>query len=270
MKRVVAQVLKLSIVLLTVVLCVTGYAKNTYALSISVPKEFPNKRVVKQEIEVEKVEEQTNEPVIEEVKQIEEVSPPQEVTPVVEQPIITGNMISIPNILQDHLMKDNDGTHFYLNHNLDGIYDGRGVPYIDYRTDFNTRKTIIYSHSSLDGNGPFQVLQNYHNNKSFYDNNRFITISYEGNTYQYEIFSVYVSLADSEESEGLEYFHRMTYSDTTWEETIQNYKNHSEYETGVSVSANDKIIILQTCSMDPNYYEQYYRYNLLIMAKRIN
>ena len=50
---------------------------------------------------------------------------------------------------------------------------------------------------------------------------------------------------------------------------IQKYKNNSEYDTGVSVSSNDKILILQTCSMDPNYYEQYYRYNLLIMGKLV-
>ena len=36
-----------------------------------------------------------------------------------------------------------------------------------------------------------------------------------------------------------------------------------------SSNSNDKIIILQTCSMDPNYYEKYYRYNLLIMGKLI-
>ena len=71
------------------------------------------------------------------------------------------------------------------------------------------------------------------------------------------------------EDEGLEYFHKMYYSESEWEYTINKYKNNSEYDTGVSVSSNDKILILQTCSMDPNYYKKYYRYNLLVMGKLI-
>lgn len=184
-------------------------------------------------------------------------------------PSVGPNNIQIAGSLQRNLMKDETGENFYLNHNINGVYDGIGVPYIDHRTDFNTRKTIIYSHSSPNGNGPFQPLQNYHNNKGYYDGHRYIVINYNGMQYTYEIFSVYVSLADSEESEGLEYFHRIYYDDSEWGERIQWYKNNSEYDTGVSVSANDKILILQTCSMDPNYYQRYYRYNLVIMGKLI-
>ncbi len=179
------------------------------------------------------------------------------------------NSIQVGNALSNRLMKDYTGDHFYLNHNLNGDYDGIGVPYIDFRTDFTTKKTIIYAHSSTNGNGPFQALQNYHNNKWFYDQNPYITIQYEGNTYTYQIFSVYVSVADSEESEGLEYFHHIYYTDQEWQETLNRYKSHSEYDTGVSVSSSDRIIILQTCSMDPNFYQKYYRYNLLIMGKLI-
>ena len=184
------------------------------------------------------------------------------------QPEVTGNRIRVGGV-DKPLMKDYSGDNFYLNHNIYGEYDGLGVPYIDFRTDFYTRKTIIYAHSSTMGNGPFQALQNYHNNQWYFENNRYITIEYEGNTYTYEIFSVYVSLANDANDEGLEYFYRMNYSDPDWENRIEWYKNNSEYDTGVSVSGNDRILILQTCSMDPAYYEQYYRYNLLIMGKLI-
>ena len=184
-------------------------------------------------------------------------------------PNVGANNIQIAGSLSRNLMKDETGENFYLNHNINGVYDGIGVPYIDFRTDFNTRKTIIYSHSSPNGNGPFQPLQNYHNNKGYYDGHRYIVVNYNGVQYTYEIFSVYVSLADSEESEGLEYFHNIYYSDEEWGNRIQWYKNNSEYDTGVSVSSSDKILILQTCSMDSNYYQRYYRYNLVIMGKLI-
>ena len=115
---------------------------------------------------------------------------------VVEEPVVLGNSIQIGNSFNSILMKDEDGSNLYIDHNSNGIYDGRGVPYIDFRTNFDTRKTIIYAHSMTNGNGPFQVLQNYHYNKGYYDNNRYITVNYGGNSYTYEIFSVYVSVAE--------------------------------------------------------------------------
>ena len=184
-----------------------------------------------------------------------------------EENIIQGNSIRVASIY-NHLMND-DGSYYYLNHGLDGTENGIGVPFIDQRTDFGGRKTIIYAHSSMAGNGPFNALQNYHYNKNYYDNNKYITINYNGNTYTYEIFSVYVSAANSEEDLGLEYYHNINYSDEEWDKTINWYKSNSDYDTGVSVNSSDKILILQTCSMDPNYYEKYYRYNLVIMGKLI-
>ena len=229
-------------------------------IAVETKIEEPVEEEVPEEI-VEEIQEEIAEPIIEEVEVQE---------PIYQEAIIVGNKIEIPGVLSKPLMKDEEGNHFYLNHSIEGIYDGKGVPYIDFRNDLTGKKTIIYAHSSTAGNGPFQALQNYHNNKSFYDNNRYIKIEYNGVLYTYEIFSVYVSVADSEESEGLEYFHRMNYTEEEWEETLQKYRNNSEYDTGVSVNKSDKILILQTCSMDPNYYAKYYRYNQLIMAKWIS
>ena len=222
---------------------------------------------------VKKQEEVKDEELLAKAEEEKKEEPAVEVQPVSQPapavPSVGANNIQIAGSLQRNLMKDVNGDNFYLNHNINGAYDGIGVPYIDYRTDFTTRKTIIYSHSSPNGNGPFQPLQNYHNNKGYYDGHRYISVNYNGASYTYEIFSVYVSLADSEESEGLEYFHRIYYDDEEWANRIQWYKNNSEYDTGVSVSASDKILILQTCSMDPNYYQRYYRANLVIMAKLV-
>ena len=61
----------------------------------------------------------------------------------------------------------------------------------------------------------------------------------------------------------------MGYSNSEWDERIKLYKSNSDYDTGVSVSGNDKILIFQTCSMDNRYYQKYYRANLVVMAKLI-
>lgn len=162
-----------------------------------------------------------------------------------------------------------DGSYYYLNHDLYGTYNNIGMPIVDSRTNFKGRKTIIYAHSAKNGRSPFNYLQNYHNNQGFFNAHRYITINYEGHTYKYEIFSVYVSLADDDYSEGLEYFRNIYYTDSEWDQTVRWYKSNSEYETGVNVSGSDKILIFQTCSMDNNYYGKYYRANLVVMAKLI-
>ncbi len=176
--------------------------------------------------------------------------------------------ISNSNFSKDIIM--DDGTYYYLNHDLNGKYNGVGMPIIDSRTNFNTRKTILYAHSAKNGGSPFNYLQNYNENESFFRAHRYITITYNGQTYQYEIFSVYVSLADDDYSDGLEYFRRMSYTDAEWGEQLEWYKSNSDYDTGVHVADNDKILILQTCSMNNKYYNKgYYRANLVVMAKLI-
>lgn len=234
---------------------------------------FDNKEIetavlnnVKKSEELEKEEQRKQEEAKRQEEQQIQVQRTQQ--PVYQQQV-TGNNITIPGVLSKPLMKDYDGSNFYINHDIYGNYNANGTPYIDFRTNFQTRKTIIYAHSSMSGNGPFQGLQNYHNNPGYYSGHRYITINYEGATYTYEIFSVYVSTANSDEDYGLEYFYTMNYSDDAWSSKIQEYKNNSEYDTGVPVSGNDRILILQTCSMDSAYYERYYRYNLLIMAKLV-
>lgn len=166
------------------------------------------------------------------------------------------------------IVKD-DSSYYYLNHGLNGVKDGIGVPFVDFRQNFKTKKTIIYGHSFINKEGPFQFLQNYHNNKDFYNTHRYIEVEYEGVLRTYEIFSVYVSLANNDDDEGLEYFRVNNYTHEEWNNRLNIYKNNSEYDTGVDVNEFDKILILQTCSMDNNYREKYYRYNQLIMAKLI-
>ena len=143
------------------------------------------------------------------------------------------------------------------------------MPIIDFRTNFNTKKTIIYAHSAKNGGSPFNFLQNYHNNQGFYNGHKYITVNYGGRTYKYEIFSVYIAAANGYYDEALEYFRNTYYTPEEWDETIKWYKSLSEYDTGVEVSGNDKILILQTCAMDNNYYQKYYRANLIVMGKLI-
>ena len=227
-KGLLGKTIELGILFASVYTCFFGYiihANTVYAIQkedYSVPI-VPKEEVVSLKVEESEKEEkeEKEEPVVE-----EDISTPS-ISYVGSQPyVISGNSIRVASIY-DHLM-DDYGDSFYLNHDLNGNYDGRGVPFVDFRNDFRGRKTIVYAHSSQSGNGPFNALQNYHNNPGYFQNNRFITVQYNGNTYTYEIFSVYVSVAEDEYSDGLEYYYRMDYTDDEWETVLQGYKNHLE------------------------------------------
>lgn len=182
---------------------------------------------------------------------------------------VKGN-ISISNSDFNSYLTLDDSSYYYLNHDIYGNPSSSGSLMVDFRSNFNGRKTIIYGHSLLDGSGPFNYLQNYHNNYGFYNNHKYIYVNYGGINYTYLIFSVYVQTATSDYDEGLEYFYNIDYdSPEEYQYALDDYKSKSEYDTSVNVNSNDKILILQTCSTDMNYYEKYYRYNLLIMAKQI-
>jgi len=151
----------------------------------------------------------------------------------------------------------------------EALTNGNKYAVIDYRLDFTDRKIIIYGHSFNNGGGLFNYFQNYDNNKSFYNNHRYIEVGYNNKKYTYEIFSVYIVTANSDEDESMEYYYWYKYNNVKWDEVIKSYKSRSQYDTGVSVSGSDRILIIQTCSTNPSVAGKYYKANLLIMGKLI-
>ena len=81
---------------------------------------------------------------------------------------IDGTNISEP-ILK---YKDND---YYLHHNSYGNYEINGSIFQDYRINLEDRKVLIYGHSSMYDDIPFNELEKYYN-KSFYDSHNLTTI----------------------------------------------------------------------------------------------
>ncbi len=153
--------------------------------------------------------------------------------------------------------KDND---YYLHHDNYGKYEINGSIFQDYRINLSDRKVLIYGHSSIYDDIPFNNLEKYYS-KDFYDKHRYINLITENDIYKYEIFSVYVETSDFT-------YMNLKISDDTYNEMLKKYVNKSLYDTGVKVSDNDEIIILQTCSNDSRY-SRYKKKFLLVIGKKI-
>ena len=87
-------------------------------------------------------------------------------------------------------------NEYYLTHTYNETYDSLGAIYADYRINLDTSdKVLIYGHSSTKRDAPFNKLEEYYD-EEYYQNHKYITLETETNTYQYEIFSVYVETFD--------------------------------------------------------------------------
>lgn len=154
---------------------------------------------------------------------------------------------------------DND---FYLNHNYYRNYDVVGSIFLDYRADLeHSDKLLVYGHSSNMVHVDFNVLEKYYE-KSYYENNKYITLETLNNIYTYEIFSVYVETSD------------FTYMNMNFDNKedyfmhIKKLKEKSMYPTDVNLNGDDNILILQTCSNHKDY-QKYSKKYLLVIARRV-
>lgn len=154
---------------------------------------------------------------------------------------------------------DND---YYLKHDYNKNYDIYGSIYADYRSNLNnSKKIIIYGHSSTKKEIPFNELENYYD-KNYYNNHKYITIETQTDTYRYEIFSVYV------ETKDFTYMNMNFDNEEDWYLHLLKLQNKSLYQTDINLNKEDNILILQTCSNHQNY-QKYSKKYLLIVSRRV-
>ena len=118
--------------------------------------------------------------------------------------------------------------------------------------DISSKQINIYGHNSRYYDVVFKRLEKYLD-KDFYKSNRYISLITVDDVFNYEIFSVNVT--DSE--------NHLDFS-SSFNDRVKFLKTNSLYDTGVDVSDDDYLLVLQTCI-----------YNrsgglLVISAKKVN
>ena len=155
-----------------------------------------------------------------------------------------------------------DDNDYYLNHDIYGNKNYLGSIYLDYRVDIDTsKKLLIFGHNSYNIDAPFKILENFYD-KDYYDNHKYVEITTSKTKKRYEIFSVYV------ETDDFSYMRINFYDELDYINHLNKLKSKSIYDTGVELSSNDEILILQTCSYNLKYSDYSKKY-LLIILRRI-
>lgn len=153
-------------------------------------------------------------------------------------------------------------NEFYLNHNYYRNYDVIGSIFLDYRINVEkSKKILIYGHSSNMADVDFNILENYYD-KSYYEQNKYITLETLNNVFTYEIFSVHI------ETNDFTYMNMNFDNEEDYFMHITKLKDKSLYPTNVNLNGNDDILILQTCSNHKDY-QKYSKKYLLVIARRV-
>lgn len=108
--------------------------------------------------------------------------------------------------------------------------------------DFNDCHTIIYGHN-MKNLSMFGSLKKY-KTEDYYEGHQYFMIYTNDMAYRYQIFAYY----DIPEDDDV---YQVGFSpDDTFQTFVNDMKRHSYEDTGVSVTKDDKVITLSTCSTD--------------------
>ena len=99
-------------------------------------------------------------------KEIKETEEPQinrveELRKIYQNNDIIGNL-EIEGIGIDEPILQSKDNEYYLTHDNYGNYDKYGSIYLDYRCNINSKKLLIFGHSSTKIDTPFNNLENYY------------------------------------------------------------------------------------------------------------
>ena len=170
--------------------------------------------------------------------------------------------LEIPNTGYKTVVVQGKDNKYYLRRDVNKKYARGGTPFLDYRVNLDSKKLLIYGHNSKYVDMPFKILENYYN-KSYYDKHKYLNLKTKDGTIKYEIFSVYV------EPQNWSYLKVDFKNDNEYEKHLKMLKNNSMYDTGVEVSKDDQILLLQTCSTKKEY-ELYKKKFLLVIARKVS
>ena len=147
---------------------------------------------------------------------------------------------------------------YYLRRQIDGTYNQAGTLFVDYKNsnDFSDYNTIIYGHN-MKTDSMFGTIGNY-TKQDYYDKHKEMFLFTENKNYKIELFAGFVTSSESE-------IYKFPKNSNTNEKLINTAIKNSTFKSNVSVTKEDRIITLSTCS----YNFENARYILLGVLKEI-
>ena len=165
----------------------------------------------------------------------------------------------------DYPVMQSSNEEYYLDHDFEQNYDKNGTLFIsaDAKIWPRSQNIIVFGHNMKSGK-MFGTLGKY-KDKSYYEDHRQIKFDtlYEKGTY--EVMYAFLSRVYDADEVVFKYYQ---FIDALSEEEFNSYmeemKNMSLYDTGVTASFGDQLLTLSTCDHDTDDAERF-----VVVAKRI-
>lgn len=148
----------------------------------------------------------------------------------------------VPNTVINYPVLQGDDNQAYLHTTYKGTYSAAGSLFMDYRItgDFTDQNTIIYGHNMSSGT-MFGNLDAY-TSASYAQTHPYFFLLVDNGYYRYEVCYVMVTSATSD-------VYTYTFDDTnTFADHISYLSQWSAYNLDVTVTHQDKLVTLSTCT----------------------
>ncbi len=137
-----------------------------------------------------------------------------------------------------------EDNQYYLYRMFNGEYNGKGSLFIDYRCEkpFRDFNTIIYGHRMKDGSMFHELIE--YRDKDYFEKHKTMDLVTPNREYDLHIFAVVTIPSDSS-------LYKYSFSsDAEKQAYLDEILSKSEVDMGVSVSAEDRIVMLSTCTYE--------------------
>jgi len=167
-----------------------------------------------------------------------------------DNPDIVG-FIEIPNTNISYPVAQTGNNEFYLYHDLNWNPSAAGSIFVDYENDLyllSDDNTIIYGHNMRNGT-KFHNIRFFHN-EEFFRQHTYILLDTPYRETVWDIFSFFHTTID------FCYLTTNFHTREAFYEFILELQSMSNFETDITLSQDDQILILSTCGIQsgPNRY----------------
>ena len=156
--------------------------------------------------------------------------------------------LTIPGTRIDYpVMYSPDEPERYLHANFEVSYSFAGLPFIDAACDPESGNRIIYAHNMLDGS-MFRTLLKYQQ-KDFWQRNPVISFNTLYEEQEYEVVAAFYDKVYKKSDTNFKFYQFYDTSDqSSFDEAMAYYREHTLYDTGVTAQCGDLFLTLVTCA----------------------
>jgi len=173
------------------------------------------------------------------------------ISPITQARELTGNedivaYIHIDGTNISNVVLQGSDNFFYLHRDMHRQHNVNGSLFLDYQNNphFSDRSSIIYGHNMRNGT-MFHNLR-YFINADYFNTNRYITVFTETEMLTYQVFAALSA------NIAFDYIQVEFHNDTDFLNLVDELKRRSIQQSDITVRADDRIIILSTCTNTDN------------------